>query len=382
MKPNAQANELEWLRFISPVSRHFADRVQATDLTGKSISGWMHLTPNTILVLEPFVKAGADVRVGACNPDSTNDAAVQVMRGMGVEVHADRDAGAEDNKAVKKRFIDARPDVICDMGGELAEMAVQCRARPAGGLEATITGLHRLAPLKLGFPVFDWDSVAIKNALHNRYHVGAETWAAFTSMTGIELFGRSILVIGFGPVGRGLAERARALGAVIMVAELNPVRCLEAQHFGCEVVPLHDGLKQAEIAVTATGLDSALSAQDLQHLPSGAIVFNVGHSNREIDVPAMGNWPSTEVRPGIRRFDRGDRPLYLLNNGSMVNLGLSVGLHASSLFDPFAAVMIAGMHWILSGAASDCAPGLHPYPQELERQIAEATLANRRLGTT
>lgn len=372
MTTRERNKELEWLRFINPVTEHFADRVRATDLSGTSISCWMHLLPDTVLILEPFVQAGAQVRIGACNPDSTNRAAVAAMRDLGIEVHTGQED--EDNATALRRFVEAAPDVLCDMGGELAEMAVHCGARPIGGLEATITGLHRLARLDLPFPVFDWNSVAIKDALHNRYHVGAETWPAFTAMTGIGLFGRAVLVIGFGPVGRGVAERARNLGAVVMVAELDPVRRLEAMHFGCEVVPLPEGLARAEIAVTATGLDGILTAEHLTALPPGAIVFNVGHSNREIDVDGMLSWPNAEMKAGIRRFDREVGPLYLLNNGSMVNLGLSSGLHGSNAFDPFAAIMVAGMHWILTGQADGQAPGLHPYPDSLMKEIAEATL--------
>lgn len=377
MSDDTLANALAWLRHTHPVSERFGRLVRATDLSGKAINCWMHLLPDTILTLMPFVEAGAKVRVGACNPDSTNDRVVAHLRENGVEVFPSRGASADAYQAALARFAAEPADAICDMGGELIEATLRGGHTVSGALEATTTGLHRLDGLPLSFPVFDWNSIRLKDALHNRYHVGDETWPAFSAITGITLFGRSVLVIGFGPVGRGVAERARNLGAVVQVAERDPVRALEAQHFGCQVVTLERGLSQCAIVVTATGLDGILGEQNLAHAQPGAVLFNVGHSNREIDVPWLDVHPRTAMNAHIERFDLSHGPIYLLNRGSMVNLAYDGGFAASDAFDPFSAVMLAGLHWILTGGPAAIGPGLHPFPADLEREVALETARHR-----
>ena len=146
-------------------------------------------------------------------------------------------------------------DYLCDMGGELS-MAYLDRTPPVkGALEATTSGLNLLKDHDLPFPVFDWNSIPLKDRLENRFHVGDGVWPAFGHVTGLGLFGRRVLVIGYGPVGKGIAERARNLGAVVSVADLDAVRLLEARHHGCETVTLEEGLARCEIIVTATGVE-------------------------------------------------------------------------------------------------------------------------------
>ena len=130
---DAHARSLEWLRFIYPVTEHFADQVRKEDFSGKTISGWMHLLPDAILLLEPFVEAGAKVRVGACNADSTNQTVVEQLRDRGVEVYAGGDRDTKEYQDTLRKFVQDSPDVICDMGGELAEMATLCGDSSASG---------------------------------------------------------------------------------------------------------------------------------------------------------------------------------------------------------------------------------------------------------
>src|SRR5262245_6249960 len=200
---------LEWLRFTHPVGEHFAAEVRRTDLSGKRLAAWMHLLPDTILTVMPFVEAGVSVRVGACNPDSTDPRVVDYLARHDVDVFDGRREPRHIYDDTLRRFATGPLDAICDMGGELIEAATLAGTPLAGALEATTTGLHRIRPLHLIFPVFDWNGIALKNALHNRFHVGEATWPAFERITGLSLFGRNILVVGFGPVGRGVAERAR-----------------------------------------------------------------------------------------------------------------------------------------------------------------------------
>jgi adenosylhomocysteinase len=268
-------------------------------------------------------------------------------------------------------------DAVSDMGGELIAGLAQRGLTPDGALEATTSGLHRLAGVEVPFPVFDWNSIPLKDRLHNRHHVGLTAWPAFSRLTGLALHGRSVLVIGFGPVGRGVALHARALGAVVSVAEVDPVRALEAQHHGCRDVSLEDGLATNSIVVTATGIEGVLGPAKLQLLRSGAILVNVGHSNREIDVPWLDQQPHETVQPAIDRYLIGDRHVFLLNRGSLVNLAPGSTAVVDEYFDPFAAIILSGLAWILEGNASAMPPGLQPFPPQLEHEIADLARRSR-----
>lgn len=368
---------LEWLRFTHPVTEHFAARVRRTNLSGKRLAAWMHLLPGTILTLMPFVEVGVTVRVGACNPDSTDPRVVDYLARRGIEVFDGRREPRDLYDGTLRRFAAAPLDAICDMGGELIEAATRAGTSVAGALEATTTGLHRIRPLGLAFPVFDWNGIALKDALHNRFHVGEETWPAFEGITGLSLFGRLVLVIGFGPVGRGVAERARNLGAIVTVAERDPVRQLEAMHFGCRTLPLGPALAEADVIVTATGRDGVLGEAELSLCREGAVVFNVGHSNREIDVDWLDRHDRRTMKALIDRYVIGGRTLFLLNRGSLINIAFTGGFASSDSFDPFSAVMITGLLWLLTGGAANVPPGLHEYPPALEREVAATTLAAR-----
>jgi adenosylhomocysteinase len=274
------------------------------------------------------------------------------------------------NLAIVRSF-DA--DYLCDMGGELSIAYLDKTPPVKGALEATMTGLHLLRKHDLPFSVFDWNSIPLKD-LHNRYHVGDSIWPAFNHVTQMSLYGRRILVVGSGPVGKGIAQRARDLGALVQMTDLNPVRMLEAIHLGCEAVSLEEGLRRCDIIVTATGVNGALRAEHLRCVRPGAIVFNAGHSNREIDIDWLYAQPHQRIRPHIERFDLDSTHLFLLGQGSLLNLSAGVGPFGLDLFDHYTAVMLLGILWMFDGIPEDIRPGVQPYPTHLERQIAEISV--------
>lgn len=332
----------------------------------------MHVTRNTVPMLLDLVAANVEVTLGACNEDSTDDEAAAYLASKGVRVYGRRGmtrAEYDENLAAVR---DAGAAYLCDMGGELIEASLGGGA--VGALEATTSGLHRLRRLALPFPVFDWNSIALKDRLENRFHVGDGLWPAFGAVTGLGLFGRRVLVVGYGPVGKGIAERARNLGGVVHVADLDPLRLLEARYHGCDVVGLEEGLERCEVVVTATGAERVLRAAHFERLRDGAILLNAGHSNREIDVDGLRAWPHGDVKRHIERFDLPGRRVYLLGRGSLLNLVAGVG-GGDDLFDHYTAVMLRGLTWMMDGLPDDVRPGLQPYPAALEREIAARSVA-------
>ena len=367
----------EWSKVTMPVTAIYGDEIGRLDLSGLTVTCFQHVLATTAGTLLPLVAAGARVRLATCNPDSTSDEAAAHLVAQGVEVWAWSGMTEEEYQAGLEWAVSEPTDAISDMGGELIEATIAAGTRVSGALEATTSGLHRLQPLTLTFPVFNWNNAEFKNQIHNRHHVGIEVWPVFSAVTGLAIHGRSVLVLGFGPVARGIALRALANGALVTVLEPNPVRALEAQHHGCRIVDQLEALSAAAIVVTATGCEGVLGPDELRRLRPGAIVFNAGHSNHEIDIGWLGAQRSRDIRRHIARYDFDDTHVYLLNRGSLLNLATDVMPRVEELFDPFSAMMSRGLAWILQGGATEFAPGLHQYPPHLEQEIAKQTLTAR-----
>ncbi len=367
--------ELAWHRYITPITEHYCRQIAQRDYRGKRLAYWGHITPqNTISMMPALKEAGAEIVMGACNVDSTDDAAAAYAVSKGIYVYGWQgmsQAEYQENLALVRGF---EAEVLCDMGGELIVAYLDKTPPVKGALEATTSGLHRLKKHRLPFPVFDWNSIPLKDRLENRFHVGEGVWPAFSHVTGLGLFGRRVLVVGYGPVGKGIAERARDLGAIAHVTDLDPVRLIEARHHGCEAVRLEEGLARCHIIVTATGVEGVLGEGQLGQVRPGAILFNAGHSNREVDIDWLYQQPHQRMKAHIERFDLGKTHLFLLAKGSLLNLAAGAGPHGIDLFDHYTAVMLLGIAWMFDGIPDDISPGLQLYPAHLEREIAELSV--------
>ena len=366
---------LAWYRYVSPITEHYARQIAQRDYRGKRLAYWGHITAqNTIAMMLALKQAGAEIAVGACNVDSTDDAAAAYAVSKGISVYGWQGMSQveyQENLALVRSF---EADYLCDMGGELIVAYLDKTPPVKGALEATTSGLNLLKKHRLPFPVFDWNSIPLKDRLENRFHVGDGVWPAFSHVTGLGLFGRRVLVVGYGPVGKGIAERARNLGAIAYVTDLDPVRLLEARHHGCETVGLEEGLARCHIIVTATGVEGVLREEHLGQVRPGAILFNAGHSNREIDIDWLYHQPHQRLKAHIERFDIGRTYLLLLAKGSLLNLAAGAGPHGLDLFDHYTAVMLVGIAWMFDGIPGELAPGLQLYPAHLEREIAELSI--------
>src|SRR5262245_29687122 len=305
--------ELDWVAWTNPITTAFGTEVAASDLSGRTVACHQHITPNNVCIVRPLLEAGARVRIAPCNPDSTDDRTALHLASIGAEVRGHAGMSAVERADALAWLASEPADALCDMGGELIAATAAAGYRPTGALEATTTGLHRLAGLDIPFPVLDWNGIALKDLIHNRHHVGAETWPAFTAITGLSLYGREVVVVGFGPVGQGVALRARDLGANVTVVDLDPVRLVEAQHYGCRVADFDEAVRGSSVIVTATGFDDVIGAAQIERLADGAILLNVGHSNREIDVEWLDRHPHAKLRRHLERYEVSGRRVYLLN---------------------------------------------------------------------
>jgi adenosylhomocysteinase len=366
---------LSWLRYISPITMHYLEKLKTKKYHGKRLAYWGHLTAQNLLLMFPALqKAGAEKIIGACHLDRTDDASAAYVASLGIPVYGWRGMSQkeyDENLRYVRRF---EADFLCDMGGELSEIYLNKHPPVIGALEATTSGLSRLKKLNIPFPVFDWNSIPLKDQLENRFHVGDTVWPVFCDVTGIGLAGRRVLVVGFGPVGKGIAERARSLGANVYVADLDPVKLIEARHYGCEPIHLNDGIRHCRIIVTATGVERVIRKDQLLIAPSGTIFFNAGHSNHEIDINWLYSQPNVKMTSHIEKFLIGKSDIYLLAKGSLLNLAAGASMNGMEMFDHYIAVMLRGIMWMFEGIPDLIKPGLQLYPSELEQEIAEISV--------
>jgi adenosylhomocysteinase len=366
--------QLAWQRYITPITEHYVRQIAQRDYRGKRLAYWGHITKtNTVAMMLALKQAGAEIVIGACNVDSTDDVAAAYAVSKGIRVYGWQGMSQseyQENLASVRSF---EADYLCDMGGELCVAYLDKTPPVKGALEATTSGLHLLRKHRLPFPVFDWNSIPLKD-LHNRFHVGDSIWPTFSHVTQMGLFGKRVLVVGQGPVGKGIAERARDLGAIVRVSDLDPVRLLEARHLGCETVSLEEGLAHCQVIVTATGIEGALREEHLRQVRPGTILFNAGHSNREIDIDWLYQQPHQRLKAHIEQFDIGKTHLFLLAQGSLLNLAAGAGPYGIDQFDHYTAVMLLGITWMFDGIPEDIVPGLQRYPVHLEREIAELSV--------
>ncbi len=327
-----------------------------------------HLTANVVPALEGFLERGAALFLVTCNPTTVRDEVVAHLTARGAEARAWKDLPADDHRRAVQEALEWRPTHTCEMGAELtaaAHAAGTTSIRAA--LEATGSGIARLERLELRYPVFNWDDLPIKEGLHNRHMVGLTTWQAFFDRTRLSLHGKRVVVVGYGLVGRGLAESARAFGGRVSVAERDPARRLEATYAGWPTAQLDELAPRADVVVTATGVAGAVDAGVIARLKPGCFLLNVGHAADEIELAALGE--RREVLPCVEACRVGDREVYLIAGGSMANLTAG---HGDSLnaFDVTSAVMVAGVGF-LADLEGGWPAAVHPLPEAVWRAVAE-----------
>jgi adenosylhomocysteinase len=366
------ARELDWARTHSPLTRRQC--AVLPDLHDARIAFSIHLDIKMVVAIEGVMARGAEVFLTTCNPTTVRDPVVAHLRERGAVARAQKGMSAHEFAAAIEEAIAWKPTHLCEMGAELTQRIHQ--GEPVGvkaGLEATGSGITRIRALSLRYPVFNWDDLPIKEGLHNRWQVGLATWQAFCARTRLSLHRKHVVVVGFGLVGQGLAESARAFGAQVTVVERDPVRLLEARYGGWHAVePAPPAIGAADVVVTATGVRGVIGAAEIAALRDGAFLLNAGHLDDEIDVAALG--PRREVLPFIEEARPAGKLVYLFAGGSMANLTAGEG-DSLNTFDVTLATMVAGLgHIVTRGAAAP--PGIHLLPRDVWGPVAAEAAAH------
>jgi len=377
--------KIEWADRQMPVLRQIRARFEKEKpLEGLRIAACLHVTAETANLMRTLKAGGADVVLCGSNPLSTNDeVAASLVADYGVATHAIK---GEDHETYYRHIlsaIDSKPSVTMDDGCDLVTVLHTKRkdALPGviGGTEETTTGVIRLKAMAaqgvLGYPVVAINDADTKHLFDNRYGTGQSTLDGILRCTNLLLAGSTVVVAGYGWCGRGVAMRARGMGAIVLVTEIDPVKAIEAAMDGFEVVTMAEASPRGDLFITMTGNKNVLRGEHFQVMKDGAIVCNSGHFNVEIDIPALEKMSSGKrtTRPFVDEYTVGEKRISLLGEGRLINLAAADGHPASVMDMSFANQSLSVEH--LAKNATTLPKDVFTVPREIDAQVAKLKLA-------
>jgi adenosylhomocysteinase len=376
---------IEWADRQMPVLAAIRERFSREQpLNGIRISACLHVTTETANLMRTLAAGGADVVLCASNPLSTqDDVAAALVDAYGIAVFAIKGEDNDTYYAHIEAAVDHRPQLTMDDGADVIGVLHSARREQLGdiiaGTEETTTGVIRLKALeregKLGFPVIAVNDAQTKHLFDNRYGTGQSTIDGIVRATNVLLAGKRFVVSGYGWVGRGVASRARGMGAHVIVTEVDPMRALEAAMDGFEVLPMERAAAIGDVFCTATGDKSVITRAHMERMKDGAILSNTGHFNVEIDIPALRSLATEtrEARAFVEEFTLADgRRLYLLGDGRLINLAAAEGHPALVMDMSFANQALAAEYAIQN--ATSLERSVYPVPVDIDREIARLKL--------
>jgi len=377
--------KIEWAEASMPVLRLIKKRFQREKpFKGMRMTACLHVTTETANLMKTLQAGGADVRLCASNPLSTqDDVAASLVAHDGIAVFAIK---GEDNKTYYKHIqsaIEHKPQVTMDDGADVVSILHSKRKDllkyVIGGTEETTTGVIRLRSMAdkkvLKFPVISVNDADTKHLFDNRYGTGQSTMDGIIRGTNRLVCGSTVVVAGYGWCGRGIAMRAKGLGADVIVTEIDPVKGLEAVMDGFRVMPMEAAARIGDFFVTVTGNLKVIRGEHFTAMKDGAIVCNSGHFNVELDIPALEKLSRKRrtIRPGVEQFTlKNGRRVSLLGEGRLVNLALAEG-HPSSVMDMSFANQALGAEYIVKNYRN-LEKKVYPVPTVIDKEIARLKL--------
>jgi adenosylhomocysteinase len=376
---------IEWAEREMPVLRLIRERFEKErPLKGLRVSACLHVTSETANLMRTLHAGGADVVLTASNPLSTqDDVAASLVNHFEIPTFAIK---GETNAIYYKHItaaLDHKPHMTMDDGADLVSTIHKDRRELlpeiVGGTEETTTGVIRLRAMAadgmLNFPVIAVNDAMTKHFFDNRYGTGQSTIDGIVRATNILLAGKNFVVAGYGWCGRGLAMRARGMGALVIVTEVDPLKALEAVMDGYQVMPMAEAAKIGDIFVTLTGDINVIDKKHFEAMKDGAIIANSGHFNVEINIPALEEMSTAKklVRPFVEQYDMPDgRRIHILGEGRLINLAAAEG-HPASVMDMSFANQALSAEYMLKNAAN-LEKKVYSVPEDIDAEIARLKL--------
>jgi adenosylhomocysteinase len=382
--------KIEWAELSMPVLRQVRERfAKEQPLKGIRLGACLHVTTETAVLMLTLRAGGAQVSLCASNPLSTqDDTAAALVKEYDIPVFAQK---GEDNKTYYRHLesvLKTRPQVTMDDGADLISqlhgehnVGGDLVREVIGGTEETTTGVIRLRAMEkegvLAFPVIAVNDADTKHLFDNRYGTGQSTIDGILRATNILLAGKTVVVAGYGMCGRGVATRAKGMGAHVVVTEVEPMRALEAVMDGFPVVPMSKAAETGDVFVTVTGNTSVLRKEHFARLKDGAILCNSGHFNVEIDLEALAKMAQGRkvVRPFVEEFELGGgRRVFVLGEGRLINLASAEGHPAAVMDMSFANQALSAEFMVKKGTTLE--HKVYVVPREIDLEIARLKLAS------
>jgi len=351
-------------------------------LEGVTLGAVLHCTKETAVLVRALEAGGAEVALAGSNPLSTQDAVVAALASTGTKVYAWREQTGEEYNWCIDRVMDWEPQMTMDDGCDLVSGIH--RKRPElipgikGGSEETTTGVHRLRAMEmdgaLKYPMVAVNDTATKMMFDNRYGTGQSTIDGILRASSVMIAGKTFVVCGYGWCSRGIAMRARGMGANVIVTEVDPLKALEAVMDGYRVMPLIEAAPLGDIFVTSTGNINVIDRRHMERMKGGAMMANSGHFNVEINIPALEKMSEGKrrMRPDLDEYRLKDgRRLYLLGEGRLVNLAAAEG-HPSEVMDMSFADQALTAEWLWKSPRLEAR--VHDVPEEIDRRVARLKL--------
>lgn len=353
-------------------------------LRGVKIGAVLHVTKETAVLTLALREAGAEVYLAASNPLSTQDDVAAALAVRGIRVFAWRGQTSDEYYWCISRVAESKPDIVIDDGADLHallhEKYVNVAENILGGTEETTTGVNRLRALEssglLKYPVIAVNNSYTKYLFDNRYGTGQSTFDGLLRATNILVAGKVVVVAGYGWVGRGIAMRARGLGARrVIVTEVDPIKALEAVYDGFEVMPMIKAAEVGDVFITATGNIAVIRREHFERMKDGAILANAGHFNVEIWIPDLENLSVSKrnILPSVTEYElRNGKKLYLLAEGRLVNLVAAEG-HPSEVMDMSFANQFLAVKYIYENKGK-LPRKVMVIPRQLDEEVARLKL--------
>jgi adenosylhomocysteinase len=375
--------QIEWAAKHMPVLNIIKTRFEKEKpLKGQILAACLHVTKETAVLIKVLIAGGAKVALCGSNPLSTQDDVAAALADSGVHVFAWRGQNTEDYYKCMDKVLDFKPTITMDDGADVVGMLHSKRQNQIkdiiGGTEETSTGVVRLRAMEadgtLKYPIIAVNDAYTKYLFDNRYGTGQSTIDGILRATSILLAGKNFVVGGYGWCSRGIAMRAKGLGANVIVTEVQPTRALEAVMDGYRVMPMAEASPIGDIFVTATGDINVICKEHIQKMKDGAIMCNSGHFNVEINIPDLESFTKAKrtMRPNMEEYSLNDgRNLYLLAEGRLVNLAAAEG-HPSEVMDMSFANQALCSEYV---AKSDkLLNKVYTVPKEIDEKVAELKL--------
>jgi len=367
------------MKVLSKIRERFEDE---KPLEGVKIGMALHVEAKTAVLVKTLIAGGAEVAITGCNPLSTKDDVAEALRKDGIRCFAKRGMTREEYYNALNEVINFEPDIVIDDGADLISLLHHERRDKAGRImgatEETTTGVIRLRAMErdgvLKFPVIAVNDAYTKYLFDNRYGTGQSTWDGIFRATNMLIAGKTVVVAGYGWCGRGIAMRARGLGARVIVTEVDEIRALEAIMDGFEVMRMDEAARIGDIFITATGNKNVINRGHFALMKDGAILANAGHFNVEINLNDLENLAVgiRDLRENLKEFNLGNKRLYLLAEGRLVNLVAAEG-HPIEVMDMSFSNQALAVEYIVKNHEK-LEKKVYRMPEELDRLVARLKL--------